>query len=288
MQKPKLKPKPKRLAKKLKPTPSPNSQPKSVKISEVARRVGISASMIRAWERIGMVRPFRAESSYRFYSENDIAILRRAVYLRRYRGLNAPAILEQLREEGYLNSGLVKDKARDSVGPTLRRLRIQRGESLQAVANAAGVSVGFLSNLERSQSSASVSTMQKLAHYYGLNILDFFDRAENPHPHVRAADRKILSGGPGVYMELLAWGPIVMEPHIFRIEPGAHSGESYSHEGQEFLYVLSGNFTLTLEDALYEMSAGDSLYFESSRPHSFANPGKKEAKVLWINTPPTF
>jgi transcriptional regulator with XRE-family HTH domain len=262
---------------------------KAVTISEVARRVGMSASMIRAWERMGMVRPFRADSSYRFYTEDDITALQRAVYLRRYRGLNAPAILEQLREEGYLANGSPKGSADgNSVGPMLRRLRIQRGDSLRTVADKTGVSLGFLSNLERSQVSASVSTMQKLARYYGLNILDFFDRAENPHPHVRIADRKILSGGPGVRMELLAWGPIVMEPHIFSIEPGAHSGEPYAHEGQEFIYVMSGNFTLNLEDQVFALSVGDSLYFESNRAHSFANPGKKEAKVLWINTPPTF
>ncbi len=261
----------------------------TMNISEVTRRVGISASMVRAWERIGIVKPVRTESNYRTYHENDIVLLQRAVYLRRYRGLNARAILEQLREEGYLTSGASKLAGEhSSLGPMLRRLRIQRGDNLHTVAAAAGISVGFLSNIERSQTSASLSTMQNLARYYGLNILDFFNRAEQPRPLVRPDDRKILSGGPGVRMELLAWGPIVMEPHLFRIAPGAHSGESYTHEGQEFIHVLSGRFTLKLEAETFELHAGDSLYFESNREHRFLNPGSKEARILWINTPPTF
>jgi DNA-binding transcriptional MerR regulator len=255
------------------------AQPRSVTISEVARRVGISASMIRAWERMGMVRPFRAESSYRFYSENDIAILHRAVYLRKYRGLNAPAILEQLGEEGYLTNTPTK-KDRDSIGPRLRRLRMRRKESLQTVASSVGVSVGFLSNLERSQTTASVSTMQRLAYHYGLDsILAFFDRADNTHPQASVAE--------GIDMELLAWGPIFMQPYLFRLAPGATSGGSYAHAGQEFVYVIGGMLTLTVDDTNYEMSAGESLFFESNRPHSFLNPGKKETKVLWINSPET-
>ena len=265
---------------------SPSSR---LRISEVTERVGISASMIRAWERVGIVKPVRTESNYRLYCENDVTILQRAVYLRRYRGLNAPAILEQLGKEGRLIRGGPKDRGElSSLGPMLRRLRIKRGAHLQDVASAAGISVGFLSNIERSQASASVSTIQNLARFYGLNVLDFFDRAENPRPLVRPADRKPLSGGPGVLMELLAWGPIVMEPHLFRIAPGAHSGNSYAHEGQEFVFVLSGRFTLKLQEETFELTAGDSLYFESNRAHSFLNPGTKEAKILWINTPPTF
>ena len=75
----------------------------ALKIGSVARQLGISASMIRAWEKLGLTRPVRTDSSYRMYTSEDIRVLRRAVYLRRVLGLNAPAILKQLREEGLLN-----------------------------------------------------------------------------------------------------------------------------------------------------------------------------------------
>ena len=166
---------------------------------------------------------------------------------------------------------------------------MRRQLSLTQVATAVGISAGFLSALERSHMSASVGTLRKLARFYKTNILDFFDPAESNSPLVPADKRKMLEAGPGVCMELLAWGNTVMEPHLFRIKPGGGSGESYSHEGEEFLHVLRGDFEIWLDTKEhYHLKPGDSLYFESSTPHRWKNPGRKETWLLWINTPPTF
>ena len=89
-------------------------------------------------------------------------------------------------------------------------------------------------------------------------------------------------------MELLAWGNTVMEPHLFRVAPAAGSGDSYMHEGEEFLYVLRGQLTITLEKEEYHLKAGDSFYFESSMLHNWRNPGRAETWILWVNTPATF
>ena len=89
-------------------------------------------------------------------------------------------------------------------------------------------------------------------------------------------------------MELLAWGNTVMEPHLFTIAPGAGSGDSYAHEGEEFLYVLRGVLNIALEGQWYVLHPGDSFYFESNTPHTWRNTGKAETVVLWVNTPPTF
>jgi mannose-6-phosphate isomerase-like protein (cupin superfamily) len=89
-------------------------------------------------------------------------------------------------------------------------------------------------------------------------------------------------------MELLAGGNTVMEPHFFRIAPEAGSGESYTHEGEEFLYILRGELQIALENQQYRLKPGDSFYFESATPHKWKNPGRAETWVLWVNTPPTF
>jgi DNA-binding transcriptional MerR regulator len=261
----------------------------SLKIGDVARRLGVSPSMVRAWEKLGLARPARTDSKYRIYTNDDLKVLRRAVYLRRVQGLNAPAILRQLRQEGLVSKDPPKLASEpSSLGPRLRKLRMQRGEPLSTVAEAAGVSIGFLSNLERSQSEASVGILRKLAQYYGLNILDFFNPIEGTTPLVRPEDRKILESVPGVRMELLASGKITMEPHLFRIAPGAGSGDSYSHQGEEFLFLVQGRLAITLEDEEFQLKTGDSFYFGSHTQHRWFNPGKTETVVLWINTPPTF
>src|SRR5229473_6382623 len=143
------------------------------KIGDVARRVGVSPSVIRSWENLGLARPQRTESKYRLYSADDVKLLKRARFLRKVRGLNAPAIVELLRREGRARPA--PDGNAGAIGSHLRRLRAKRKLSLAQVAQAVGISVGFLSALERSQMSASVATLRKLARFYKTNILDFFD-----------------------------------------------------------------------------------------------------------------
>jgi len=257
-----------------------------LRISEVARRVGISSSALRAWEALGLVSPQRTKSRYRMYAEADVRLLQRAVFLRRARGLNPPAIVHVLKRQGVVSAPA---ESAPLPGRRFRRLRMGRGLSLAQVARATKVSVGFLSALERGQMRSSVSTLRRIARFYGTNILSLFETAaENPRL-VRSGQRKVLETTPGVRMELLAWGQTAMEPHLFRIKPGGGSGESYSHEGEEFLHILRGEFEIWLNsNEHYRLKPGDSLYFESSTPHRWKNPGRSEAWLLWVNTPPTF
>ena len=236
-----------------------------LKIGDVARLVGISPTVIRMWESLGLARPRRTASRYRMYSQEDVQTLKRD-------GLAQPP----------------RDGAAGALGVRLRKLRLKKGASLATVAKAASISVGFLSALERSQMSASVGTLRKLARYYKTNILEFHDTAEPNQNLVTPSARKVLEAGPGVRMELLAWGNTVMEPHLFRVAPNSGSGESYTHVGEEFLYILKGELQIFLRDEEFRLKTGDSFYFESAVPHKWTNPGASETLILWINTPPTF
>ena len=268
-------------------TPSRNrTEQRLLHISEVARRLAISSSALRAWEALGLISPRRTRSRYRLYTEADVRVLQRAVFLRRARGLNPPAIVHVLTRQGVVSRPAELPPA---PGQRFRRLRLRRGLSLAQVARATKVSIGFLSALERGQMRSSISTLRRIARFYRTNILSLFETAaENPRL-VRPAQRKILETTPGVRMELLAWGQTAMEPHLFRVKPGGGSGESYSHEGEEFLHILRGDFEIWLNGKEhYRLKPGDSLYFESSTPHRWKNPGRSETWLLWVNTPPTF
>jgi len=269
--------------------PSTRDSAKLFRIGVAARLLGISISMLRAWETLGITRPLRTTSGYRLYTSADMQILKRAVYLRKVLGLNAQAIIHQLKQEGILSESAAGLPDGLALGIRLRKLRLKRGKSVTQVARSLRISIGFLSNLERGQVQASVSVLHKLAQHYGINIADLFTRVnESGTPLVRLKDRKILSGADGVRMELLAWGKIIMEPHIFRISSKAGSPEFYSHEGEEFIYIISGELVIHLQRTAYHLKTSDSFYFTSKTPHRWINPGKSEATVLWINTPPTF
>jgi DNA-binding transcriptional MerR regulator len=257
-----------------------------LRISQVARRIGISSSALRAWEALGLVAPQRTASRYRMYTEADVRLLQRALFLRRARGLNPAAIVHVLKRQGLVS---VPAEVVLLPGQRFRRLRARRGLSLAQVARATGVSVGFLSALERGQMRCSIATLRRIARYYRTNILSLFEAAGDNPRLVRPEQRKVLETTPGVRMELLAWGHTAMEPHLFRVKPNGGSGESYAHEGEEFLHILRGKFEIWLNDTEhYRLKTGDSLYFESSTPHRWRNPGRTETWLLWINTPPTF
>jgi len=156
---------------------SVNSNPEPLlRISDVARRVGISSSALRAWESLGLVAPQRTRSKYRLYTVEDVRVLQRAIFLRRARGLNPAAIVHVLKRQGVVS---VPAESVLSPGQRFRRLRQKRKLSLVQVARATGVSVGFLSALERGQMRASVATLTRIARYYRTNLLSLFDDSKN-------------------------------------------------------------------------------------------------------------
>lgn len=260
---------------------------KRLRIGAVANQLGISASMIRAWERLGLRREANREGAHRLYTEKDIQLLCRAVHLRQVGGLNAPAIIDQLQREGLLpGTGGTRTAAKArATGNHLRALRLERGQSLAEVAAAVDISTGFLSNLERSQTGVSLGIMHRLAQHYGTTLNDFFYQADSPGPLVRKGHGRQLAGGDGVQMEILAWGRIAMEPHIFHVAPGKGSTDFYTHHGEEFLYVVKGSLSITLGEEEFRLRPGDSFYFQSTVRHRWLNEGKTEAIILWINSP---
>lgn len=283
-------PKDAKLAIPRKPKSAEQAVSKPLRIGAVARQLGISASMIRSWERMGLRREANLEGAHRLYSEDDVQLLCRAVYLRRVQGLNAPAIIDQLQRDGLLSStgGAPSSAKARAVGNLLRALRLESGQSLAQVSAAVGISTGFLSNLERSQTGVSLGIMHRLAHHYGTTLSDFLYQADSPGPLVRKGQGRRLAGGDGVKMEILAWGKLVMEPHIFHVAPGKGSADFYTHQGEEFLYMVKGALKITLADEEFQLKPGDSFYFESTVRHRWLNPGKTEAVILWINSPSGF
>lgn len=80
-----------------------------------------------------------------------------------------------------------------------------------------------------------------------------------------------------------------MEPILYEIGPGGESGRnSYSHSGEEFIYITQGELEIYINDSMYKLKEGDSLYFKSNQQHRFKNSTKKETKAIWVVSPPGF
>jgi DNA-binding transcriptional MerR regulator/quercetin dioxygenase-like cupin family protein len=256
------------------------------RIGEAARRVGVSASALRTWEREGLLRPARSDWRYRLYSDADLDHLRSIRRLREVDRLNAPGIRRVLRE----TTGTAHDRRVD--GRPLRRLRQRQGLSLREAGERTGLSVSFLSALERGVSGASIATLQRLTAAYGTTMSELFGPPDRARQRlVRAGGRPVLRlGDPSVRIEQLARGATQLEPQLFVLAEGATSDGSYTHDGEEFLYLLSGAVTVWVgDDETYRLTTeGDALSFPSTMPHRWRNDARGETRLLWINTPPTF
>jgi len=252
--------------------------------------LGVSPSSLRNWEKMGLIRASRSQGRYRLYSRGAVQRLREIKYLRTVQRVNPAGIAAILQSERRKRGGSSPQTHKPkAIAEELLRLRRKHGLTLAAVAQKTGASVSLLSSIERGYAKPSIATLQKLAKLYQTNVLSFFGDKDDPCRLVRPRDRKVLVPNPGVQMELLAFGKKAMEPHLFRIAPGADSGGSYSHEGEEFIYVLQGKIEVWIDEVEhFVLEAGDSLYFDSTEVHRWQSLSEKETMLLWVNTPPTF
>jgi quercetin dioxygenase-like cupin family protein len=162
--------------------------------------------------------------------------------------------------------------------------------SLRELAAKAGVSATYISGIERGFGPPSIAVLQKLTTALGLTVATLLEPSPPASTLVRAGQANLLEiGVSGVRIENLGPAARRLEPQLFTIGPGAGSGGRYRHEGEEFLYVLEGVLEIWLDrNEHYVVGAGDSLCFASGRGHHWRNPGEQTARILWINTPPTF
>ena len=80
----------------------------------------------------------------------------------------------------------------------------------------------------------------------------------------------------------------LLQANILHVAPAGRSDGMIQHTGEEFGYVICGKLQLVVGDAVYQLEAGDSFLFPSPLPHGYRNTGEETARVLWVNTPPSF
>ena len=257
-------------------------------IGQTARIVGVSSSTLRLWENVGLISPARNSGKYRLYNPEMLEVLKRIKYLRDVRRLNVPGIKEEL-GNGSGRTAPIQVSQQSDIGPKLRQLRKGRNLGLVKAAAQAKISPGFLSAIELSRANPSVATLQRLAATYNTTVLEFFDIPHHKRRLIRPQERRLIRTESGVEMELLSIGTKMLECMLFRVPPKSGSDGSYSHVGEEFIYMLKGNLEFWLDELeSHVLKQGDSFWFESNIGHRWFNPTDEEAVLIWVNTPPTF
>ncbi len=260
-----------------------------LRIGEVARLVGVSPSTLRNWESEGLVTPARIQGRTRYYTAAQVEQLRRIHHLRAVEGLNINGIRRVLGDQPPARE--TGNQRPAGPGPRIAEARRAKGWSMRRLARESGLSVSFLSSLERGLANASLGTLHRIARALGTTALELFHLPRGPRAAlVRPDDRIPLEArDPGITLELLTRRASVLEPHLVTLPPGGGTGEAYTHPGEEFLFVLVGTLEVILDEVeIYTLEPGDALTWPSEVAHRLHNPGDEEARAVWVNTPPTF
>jgi transcriptional regulator with XRE-family HTH domain len=178
------------------------------------------------------------------------------------------------------------------VGERLRSIRQSRRCTLREVADRAGVSESFLSQVERGRSSASIASLRRIAGALGVTVADLFEPTGPPSPRIlRRDERPSLAFGVLGRKLLLTPRPLQqLEVFIGELDVGGSTGtEPYVHgDSEELVVVLAGTVQLELGGDRHELEPGDSIDYRSSTPHRVTNVGNDVAEVMWIISPPSY
>jgi transcriptional regulator with XRE-family HTH domain len=166
--------------------------------------------------------------------------------------------------------------ALDEVGPRLKRVRTQRGATLTAVAAATGISKSTLSRLETGQRRASLELLLPLALAYRVPLDDLVGAPEIGDPRIRLRPRRVK----GRTVIPLTRSPEGVQAWKIVIPTSKSTPEPRTHDGFEWLYVLSGRMRLVLGDRDLVLGPGEVAEFDTQVPHWFGSTGTEPAEVL--------
>lgn len=189
----------------------------------------------------------------------------------------------------------------NEIGARLRQARTANGASLRSVAQAVGVSASLLSQVETGKTQPSVSTLYAIVNHLGISLDELMGIGAAPGTAEatqslgsplratavqRSTDNPVIEMENGVRWERLAGGSgDPTESLLVTYAPGASSsveGKLMRHSGVEFAYLIEGELTLQLEFDTHVLRAGDSLQFDSVRPHLYLNHGTVPARGVWV------
>ena len=183
---------------------------------------------------------------------------------------------------------------KEEIGKKINELRTSKRLTLKELSEKTNLSVSFLSQAERGLTSVAFVSLKRIGEAMGVNINYFFTPPKSHRATImRSYEQEIfkMEESKFVYYNMGSDIPDkVMDPMLVTILPSKCLSEvlPMTHEGEEFVYVLEGIFTLILDDQAYELHAGDSSHVSSVIPHNWANLTDKPIRIIAVSTPSTF
>jgi len=177
-----------------------------------------------------------------------------------------------------------------SLGERLRARRKALGLTMQKVADDAGLTIGFISQIERGLASPSLSSLAAVSRVLDLDQSALFAQPPSPGAITTAGMRPVYGLDPAnmTYERISSSFPgNVLRAVLIHEAPG-HRSEPIRHEGEELFYILQGALTVEIEGQRQVLRAGDSIHFASNRVHSSWNHTDQPTTILHVCTMDVF
>lgn len=170
------------------------------------------------------------------------------------------------------------------MGERLRGLRRGQGWTLGDLSERTGFSTPYLSRVEAGERQPSLAALFAVSGAYGVTLSYLFGSdSENGGPVVRGGEARMRSGNGLSYAALSRGGVgASLKPLRVAVPIGRESDELYSHEGEEWIYVLSGRLGLKLGEVEWELDPGDAAHFDASEPHGLEALGGDEVAMIVV------
>lgn len=178
----------------------------------------------------------------------------------------------------------------ETLGQKIRKRRRAIDMTLRQVSERIGLSIGFLSQIERGMSAPSLASLCNIAEALGVSVDAFVKPPLQQGPVSRQGERQSFSlGDTRRTYELLGreFPGAKLHPSLVRRPPG-HVSEIMHNEGEDFVYVLEGTMLLEVDGERHILNRGDSMHFQSHLPHRSATLGTEPTLELWVRTQPFF
>lgn len=177
----------------------------------------------------------------------------------------------------------------NALGARLRAAREAAGITLRTLAERTGLSQPFLSRLERGQVSASIANLLEIARALGVSVAALLEGDAPAPAQAWAVHRGGATAAPGDGYSFRQLAPALrrrrMDAFVLDFPPGRAQELVVAHEGEELLYVLEGRIRFRFGDEEALLGPGDAVQFDAALPHSAANVGVKQARLLMVTTP---
>ena len=184
------------------------------------------------------------------------------------------------------NSTVIQEDPENTLGERLRLRRKELKLSMKEVAVSSGLSIGFISQVERGLTSPSLTSLTAIANFLRSDVTNFLSQPKSKSSITRHQERDVYTiNKNGLQYERLSdsFPGHTLNSVIIHEMPG-HKTESISHEGEEFFFILEGAITIYIDGVVNILEAGDSLHFDSSRSHSAWNHTNEVTSVLHVCT----